>query len=297
MKYSVYEASHIGGRSSNQDRSGFAYTADTAVLILADGMGGHFAGEVAAEILVASVKEVFRREVARGHWDASEFLIDALLTAHEAINAHAVRHALPEVPRTTAVVCVVKRGRAVWAHVGDSRLYHFSREKCLFHTRDHSYAQQLVDEGRLDAEAAVRHPDRSKLYNCIGGPALPHIELSVPVALSEGDVLMLCSDGLWGELSEREMFVALHAYPLPRAAAHMLEFARLRGGTHADNASLIALRYGEERFEPGRLEMDTSGPFHGPATLLGQSQPSGEPADFDLLLAEIEAALQRHRRV
>ncbi len=296
MKYSVHEASRIGGRNSNQDRSGFAYTTDTAVLVLADGMGGHFAGEVAAEILVASVKDVFRQRVARGHWDATEFLLDALFRAHEAVNAHAMRHALPEIPRTTAVVCVVKRGRALWAHVGDSRLYHFNREKCLFHTRDHSVVQQLLDEGHIDEEAAASHPERNKLYNSIGGHVLPNIELSQPVTLAEGDVLLLCSDGVWGELSEHEMFVALRAYPLARAAAHMLDFACLRGGPAADNASLIALRFGEERFEPGRLEMDVSGPLEGPATLLGHPFPDEDTTDFDTLLAEIQSTLEKHRR-
>jgi len=297
MKYSVHEATRIGGRSSNQDRSGFAYTTDTALLILADGMGGHMAGDMAAEILVATVKDVFRKRVVRGHWHVPEFLIDALFTAHETVNAYAERHALPEIPRTTAVVCVVKRGRAIWAHVGDSRLYHFSREKCLFHTRDHSVVQQLVDEGRIDEDAVAAHPERNKLYNSIGGLVLPNIELSQAVALNEGDVLMLCSDGVWGELSAHEMFVALRAYPLARAAAHMLDFAELRGGQNADNATLIALRFGEERFEPGRLDMDTAGPLDGPATLLGHPlAENGDPGDLDALLAEIHAALEKHRR-
>ena len=120
-------------------------------------------------------------------------------------------------------------------------------------TRDHSAVQQLVDDGLIQEEDMRIHPDRNKLYNSVGGFALPDIELSQPTRMHAGDTLLLCTDGVWPELNTTEMFATLRAYPLDKAVKNMLDHAEYRGGKDCDNLSMVAMRYGDERFKTDEL--------------------------------------------
>jgi PPM family protein phosphatase len=118
------------------------------------------------------------------------FLLDGIYAAHDAINEYAMRKRMADPPRTTCVVCVVQKGMACWAHVGDSRLYHFSR-------RDACSAPMIIPPcsscsmmGVISEAEMGTHPDRNKLYNSVGGYMLPDIELDQPVKLQDGDVLL-----------------------------------------------------------------------------------------------------------
>ena len=288
MKYVVYQASRRGGRRSNEDRVAYAYTSDALFMVLADGMGGHHQGEVAAQLLVQTLTNHFQTHARPILPDIASFLLDGIYAAHDAINEYALQQRMPDPPRTTCVACVVQRGVACWAHVGDSRLYHFDRHSFLRRTHDQSAVQQLVDEGLLDEEQMHLHPERNKLYNSVGGYSLPDIEISELVTLQDGDVLMLCSDGLWSELVAREMGSTLRAYPLERAVRHMLDHAEFRGGPYCDNLSIVAMRYGEERFDTGDLVLGDDLGLDGFTTELRRL---GDPRPAPLLDSEIERAV------
>ncbi|MEW5893842.1 MAG: protein phosphatase 2C domain-containing protein [Pseudomonadota bacterium] len=246
MKFTLYQASRKGGRPYNEDRLAARQSNSSLLLVLADGMGGHGHGEVAAQLTVDSLCQRFAAQARPSLADAPGFLLDAIYGAHEAVNAYAVEHALPEPPRTTCVACVVQQGQAVWAHVGDSRLYHFARDRFLSHTRDHSMVQQLVERDLLDAAQAEQLPERNMLYNAVGGFMLPDIELADPVALQTGDVLLLCSDGFWDALTPEAMLAELRGHALREAIHRLMDTAEQRGGPRCDNLSVLALRYGPE---------------------------------------------------
>ncbi|TCS72694.1 serine/threonine protein phosphatase PrpC [Sulfuritortus calidifontis] len=246
MKFSLYQASRKGGRPYNEDRLAYASSNSTLLLVLADGMGGHAHGEVASQLTVDTVCRLFKDQAQPSLDDPSGFLLEAIYSAHEAVNAYAVEHDLPEPPRTTCVACVVQQGRAVWAHVGDSRLYHFQRDRFRSHTRDHSMVQQLVDRGLINEAEAQQRVERNMLYNAIGGFMLPDIEVSDPVPLHEGDLILLCSDGFWDELTAEEMLAQLQARPLREAIHLLMDTAEGRGGPRCDNLSALALRFGPE---------------------------------------------------
>ena len=131
MKYVVYQASRRGGRPYNEDRVAYAYTPEALVMVLADGMGGHSNGEIASQLTVQVITSLFQSRAKPVLPDMSSFLLDGIYAAHDAINEYALRKRMPDPPRTTCVVCVVQKGMACWAHVGDSRLYHFSRRDAL----------------------------------------------------------------------------------------------------------------------------------------------------------------------
>lgn len=246
MNYGIYQASRKGGRPYNEDRLFFAQTDAAMILVVADGMGGHAHGEVASQLTVDTLGRMFREEAQPLLADPSGFLLDAIYAAHDAINAHALAVDMPEAPRTTCVACIVQEGAAIWAHVGDSRLYHFGRDRFQMHTRDHSMVQDLIDRGIFSAEEAQQKAGRNFLYNAVGGSMLPDIELSDATLLHEGDLLLLCSDGFWDSLAPEEMLTEFQAKPLQQAVHHLMDLAENRGGAHCDNLTVLALRYGPE---------------------------------------------------
>lgn len=300
MKYVVYQASRKGGRPYNEDRVAYAYTSDALFMVVADGMGGHSNGQLAAQMVTQTMSSLFQSRARPALTDMHAFLLDGIYAAHDAINEYALRKRMKDPPRTTCVACVVQRGVACWAHVGDSRLYHFDRRQFLSRTRDHSAVQELVDEGLLDEDQMHVHPDRNKLYNSVGGFALPDIELSELVPLREGDVLLLCSDGLWSELNTREMLSTLRAYPLERAIRHLMDHAEFRGGRYCDNLSIVSMRYGEEKFDDAELILGDDLGLDGFTTQLrklgkrdSDKEPAGDP-DIDQAVAEIQSALAKY---
>lgn len=243
MKFSVVHDSRIGRRGMNQDRVDWAQTAQSALLVVADGMGGHLHGEVAAQIAVQHIINAFQQAALPRLDDPPRFLIEALGQAHNAINDYATLRALPlvDAPRTTCVACVIQDGHALWAHVGDSRLYHVRGATTLARTIDHSRVQMLVDSGEITETEALSHPHRNLVFTCLGGDGQPRIDLSKATRLEPGDILALCSDGAWAPVAER--FPAAFALPLERAVPFLLDAAEEAAGPGCDNLSLIALRW------------------------------------------------------
>lgn len=246
MKYHIYQASRQGGRKYNEDAIGYTYSQGSMVMVVADGMGGHARGEVASQLAVKKVLEIFKDWAQPLLHDVDNFLLTSIYAAHEAINIYADLHNIEESPHTTCVVCVIQQGQVWWAHVGDSRLYRFNSAGFMLHTRDHSAIQQLVDSGELTEEAAQTHPDRNTLYNSVGGYALPEIDLSGGSRLQEGEVFLLCTDGFWAHLGAREMHAELQRSPLKVAVNQLMDLAEQRASGNGDNLSVMAFRFGPE---------------------------------------------------
>jgi len=243
MQFSIFQESRRGARKSNQDRIAYCYSKDALLLLVADGMGGHLHGEVAAEVAMQFITEAFRREAKPALRDARLFLRRAITGAHRAIIEHAAGAGLAETPRTTCVACVVQDDIACWAHAGDSRLYHIRNGRIAAQTKDHSRVQQLIDQGRIREEAFGAHPERNRIFNCLGSNAPPQVDLSVMTGLEAGDTLMLCSDGLWGPLSGKIICGTLQMSDIMRAVPELLDEAERRAGRECDNLSVIAVTW------------------------------------------------------
>lgn len=248
MKFSIIQESRIGGREINQDRVSWVATDDTVLMVVADGMGGHLHGEVAAQLAIDTISDRFRREALSRLADPALFLALALRQGHESIVRHATHCRIPAhaAPRTTCIACVVQDGQAIWAHAGDSRLYLVHRrggeQQHALQTRDHSLVQRLVDDGTISADQAASHPMRNRVFSCLGGSAEPQIEVSDPVALEDGDLIALCTDGTWSPLGDT-LVSALARNPLTSSVPGVLDAAERAAGPNADNLSLIAMRW------------------------------------------------------
>ena len=299
MRFSIFQESRKGGREANEDRTSYAYTRDTLLMVVADGMGGHLHGEVASQIAAQLLTETFQREAKPKLADPFGFLQKSITDAHFALGDYAKSRGLIESPRTTCVACVVQDSTAYWAHVGDSRLYHVREGRIQAQTRDHSRVQMLVDQGRVREEAVAAHPDRNKIFNCIGATTLPQVTLSKPTLLREDDTLILCSDGWWGALTGKLITAALLKSDLMKAIPELLDLAELRAGADSDNISVVAMTWAETH--PGALagEVSTQALLRdGISTKLEDFSKADDSdltdGEIERAIGEIRAAIRKH---
>jgi len=243
MQFSVYQESHIGGRKVNQDRMGYSFTRDALLLVLADGMGGHLHGEIAAQLTLQTMSALFQQQATPYVRKPERFLEESLIEAHHAIHNYRITHQLTETPRTTVVVCLIQHNTAVWAHCGDSRLYWMRQGKIMGRTRDHSHIESMISKGLISPAERNTHPDRNKLYNCLGATALPKVEISRRASLLPGDLMLLCSDGLWAVLPDDDLAYHLYNDTIVRAVPDLLNAALAVAGKHADNTTALAIMW------------------------------------------------------
>ena len=296
MRFSVYQDSQVGGRPNNQDRMGYCFTRESLLLLLADGMGGHSHGEIAATLALQTMGALFQKMARPLVADPSAFLDELVFSSHLALHRYRASYRLPDTPRTTIVACLVQQGQAQWIHCGDSRLYWLRGGRILARTTDHSHVERLVALGRLRPHERARHPDRNKLYNCLGAPTLPGIDKSAAAVLKEGDQLLLCSDGLWGSIAEHELAYRLSASPLEEAVPQMVGSAVRAGGKNGDNVTALALTWLDAAGDAGNSTLLTDGmPRDRVITSLQCSPQGATPRDEDMTVAAIEQAIARIR--
>ena len=208
MNIDYASVSLTGRRKDNQDRVSIAIGDEAALLMVFDGMGGHLDGARAAETARDTMQALFDA-TPQPVFDPQGFLYRAVAAAHEAVVAMGAEREVDHRPRATCAVCLVQDDACYWVHVGDSRIYLLRDQKVWMRTRDHSHVEVLIHEGVISRAEAHEHPMRNYVESCLGGDdALPGITVSRKRELRPGDVLLLCSDGLWSGL-EQDVLVKL----------------------------------------------------------------------------------------
>lgn len=240
MKFSVFQLSRIGGRANNEDRMGYCYTQESGLFVLADGMGGHPEGEVAAQLALETVSALYQKEARPVIDDPAQFLSRALLAAHHQIIRYASQKGMLDTPRTTLVVALLQGSSATWIHCGDSRLYVVRDGELLVRTRDHSFIEREHEQAGLSKLELL---NRNILFTCLGSPNKPVFDIAGPFPVLQGDRLMLCSDGLWSSLSDVEIVWQLARQGLSEAVPELVEEALQVGGRSGDNVTVLALEW------------------------------------------------------
>jgi len=226
-----------GERQNNQDRCLFLGNGDTNLLGVADGLGGHPRGEVAAQLLVDVCETLFRR-AEKPLSNPEHFMLQCIGQAHSAILNFGMRQTPEIAPRTTAVLAVVQAGFVHWVHVGDSRLYLIRNGEILSQTRDHSQIRFV----RQSAYELSR--PQSSLTRCLGGlPQPPTTTCGPATQLHNQDVVVLCSDGLWQQLPDEDLAQALRnpAQALGTCLSTLVK--RAAAAPNSDNVTAVALRW------------------------------------------------------
>ena len=305
MRFSVYQESQIGGRKVNQDRMGYSYTRDALLLLLADGMGGHAHGEIAASIAMQTIGSMFQQLADPYVKKPERFLEDGFFAAHREIHRYRAAHGMPETPRTTIVACLVQHNTAFWAHCGDSRLYWMRDGQILARTRDHSRIETLIAQGRADPSERATHPDRNKLFNCLGAPNLPIVEISRRASLQAGDVMLLCSDGLWGVLPDNVLAQSLQSKTIVRAVPELIGSAIGIAGKNSDNVTALAMMWesGASLADPNSITTNVLPPGAVTTTIQSALQSAAEPVDgyddsaIEKAIEEIRGAIEKSARI
>ena len=243
MRFKIFQDSRQGDRSGNEDRIGYCFSKDVLLMVVADGMGGHDKGEVAAQIAVTEITRLFQLEARPRLRRPADFLVSVIGAAHRAIVSHAAAENLLESPRTTCVACVVQDGFAWWAHAGDSRLYVLRDGKLVAATQDHSRVRQLVEEGTITPEEAATHPDRNKIFSCLGGVVPPVIAVGNDFPLRKGDTILISSDGFWSQIPPPLIASLLRKQDIVQLLPGLLTEAQRRARGESDNLSVVAMTW------------------------------------------------------
>jgi len=303
MKYTLFQDSRIGKRPYQQDRLAHWHTRDALFLVVADGMGGHAHGDIAAQIAVDCLGSAFRSESKPRIADPDNFLFRAIGRAHAMIVHQTQRqglsaHDLSNSPRSTVVACLVQEGYAFWSFVGDSRLYVVRDGRILTRTRDHTPVQMLIDAGRIREEAAATHPDRNKLLQCLGGPRPPRVEPTAHARLLEDDIVLLCSDGFWGPLTQRQLLMGLLGKEMKKSLPELVMLAETRAGPRCDNISALSIQW-HDKAVPAPVEPATVPMSELPTDVRDFSATEPDfmhmtDADIERQIAEIKKALKKN---
>ncbi|MBN8588036.1 MAG: serine/threonine-protein phosphatase [Rhodothermia bacterium] len=230
MKYLTASITNAGGRKVNQDFAQFATVPPDGICwVVADGLGGHGGGEVAAETAVLKILETF----AQTPQPTQETITMCILAAQEAILKKQETEDHLKRMRTTLVMMVGDRQKVQWAHIGDSRLYCFRAGGLLEFTLDHSVPQALVDAGSISPADIRTHEDRNRILRSLGNqndlrPTIRPERFDV----QSGDAFLMCTDGFWEYVHEIEMQADLAKSVSPEEWLRWMEdriLARVKG--------------------------------------------------------------------
>jgi PPM family protein phosphatase len=233
---------HIGDKKEQQDRLAVlagGSRRSTLLSVVADGMGGLAGGTMAAEQVISTARQLF--DAWSPASEPGKTLLRAIAEeAHVAIRLS--RFTSEQEPHSTLAALLVDGERADWAHSGDSRVYHFRGPALLYRTVDHSYVEQLYREGKIAAGERDTHAQRNLLTSCLGARETPRLDFGAAESLQAGDSFLVCSDGLWGYFTDKELGAVLDALPPRQAAEKLVAAARDRAKGNGDNLSVVIVK-------------------------------------------------------
>jgi len=238
------DVSLTGNRRSNQDRLTLMVGDKAVMLGVADGMGGHADGALAAETAVRAWTAAFKSsgKLLRA---PVRFLESAMQRAHHKVAELSEGVSVESAPRTTGVLALITGDTVRWIHAGDSRAYLLREGQVRRRSRDHSVVDELLNRGQIDDEEALSHPMRHYVDSCLGGPeGEPALRLRRRLRMKPGDIVLLCSDGFWGALDMDTAAQQLcNALDLDRELSTLAREAADNAAPESDNVTAVAVRW------------------------------------------------------
>lgn len=234
-----YQTTHIGKRPSNQDCYGQVIHSQWACYFVADGLGGHTQGEIAAtaicDALMAQAKEFANAIQIEPIKGMQQFIEASVKLAQENVRKH--YHEIDT--QTTVAVAWLNSEHVITAHVGDSRIYLLNPEAVLWRTPDHTAVQTLFEKGEITEEQIAHHPLQNELLNAINMSERPDPDIFVHPALLKDETLILCTDGFWGASSTEELItIAQNSGYEGQELKNLLKTLIERSGDYCDNITI-----------------------------------------------------------
>ncbi len=244
MHLDTAQITEIGGRATNQDAIASAREDGMGCFVVADGTGGHQGGEIAAQLVTGSILEKFTQEASFSAHALGSYLDWAI---SKVALSKTENVALEHMSATVATILIDQSNRcALWAHLGDTRIYMFRQGKIRMISKDHSLVQRLVDGGYVNYSDIRQHPQRSVLFAAIGtqGDTAPEVS-GETTALLDGDAFLLCTDGFWEWVHDHQMehclSLAKNSEEWLTAMSALAEFNIGTNYVKRDNFSAIAI--------------------------------------------------------
>jgi serine/threonine protein phosphatase PrpC len=230
-------------RTENEDsgrivRDSMSDQSDRMLVVVADGMGGHNAGEIASATAISVIEASYEkmREEPAGQ------LKEALENANATIHRKSIQDSETQGMGTTCTALLLQDGHAYSAHVGDSRIYLIRKKAIYLMTEDHSAVMRLVQLGQLSLQEARHHPDKNVVTRCLG--TRPEVEISSwpePLALQQGDHFLLCSDGLYDQVEDEEIRSIISSRRAAAACEELVRLAKERGAPDNVTVAVVGL--------------------------------------------------------
>lgn len=212
--------------------------------VVADGMGGHQAGEIASKMAVDIIEDYLNKNLNEklDYVEAGEVVRQSFISANSVIYNYAKNHYKVMGMGTTATLAMIYQNKIITANVGDSRAYKVDKTGIQQLTRDHSYVQELVLRGEISPEMAKHHPKKNYITRAMGAEDIVKVDISIKPY--DGEVLVLCSDGLTNFVDDDEIRACIESKKaLQKSAEDLTELANSRGGS--DNITIVAFGKGE----------------------------------------------------
>ena len=281
---------HIGDRTEQQDRLLIIPSKKepgVVLAVVADGMGGHTGGAMAAQQVVSTAQQIFENYSTKDE-TPQKLLTSIVHESHLIITLSS--YTSEQEPHSTVVAMLLQKDRADWAYVGDSRLYHFRGQPLIQRTIDHSYVEQLFKEGKITAAEKETHPNKNILVHCLGGQNPPLIDFGHTDKLEPNDCFILCSDGLWAYFTDIELGAILSSCAPRVASEQLIALARERGAGHGDNVSLAIIKltyFEDEKPKPPPAAVAPAKAKFVPPPRTIQPEPEPEPEPKKGLLGKL----------
>ncbi len=245
----IYACSDVGKvRNINQDSYYYSDDSKLPLFVVADGMGGHNAGEVASTIAIDTIKDIYEKEkenITEGYLEIPRFINSVLFDANEKILKEAKENKSCVGMGTTITLGIIFNNEIFIGHMGDSRAYLFRKPELYQLTQDHSLVAELVRNGSISSEEAVNHPQKNIITRALGTNSNIKVDITNR-ELESGDLIILCTDGLTNLVNDLQIKeVLVNSLELPQACSLLIDAANESGGY--DNTTVMIIRHVEKR--------------------------------------------------
>lgn len=243
MKLNTYQTTHIGKRDVNQDSYGSARNGDWSCFFVADGLGGHYKGELAANAVCAALKQLAKQFSNEIFEDPIQGMTAYLTAAVEDAKTNIIQEFKLVDTQTTLAMIWLNEKHLITTHIGDSRVYLLNEERVMWRTPDHTEVQELFERGEITERQMQHHPLQNQLLNAINlfEPPDPDIFVHPPLAL--GETIVLCTDGFWGLCSPHDLMdIAQNRNGLSKRIDAMINEFVEHSGDECDNITVQIIK-------------------------------------------------------